>query len=152
MRKIMALVASLAAMTMTLTGQAWAAQASGPSAHGNAVMAPAGAELSRDIYLSTGAPVGSTASWSRSIYLAAGNYRWQLDLTGLGSPLEREIYLAAGTYEWVVTVRRIFTHTDSKYVVESTLKQACCGPASLSTRLYTPVSGNYHIGSLLIPS
>src|SRR5688500_17876200 len=103
MRKIMTLVASLAAMSMALTGQAWAAQASGPSAHGNAVMAPAGtAELSRDIYLSTTAPVGSTASWSRSIYLAAGNYRWQLVMTGMTGALEREIYLGAGTYEWVV--------------------------------------------------
>ncbi|MFI5734047.1 hypothetical protein ACIA49_28285 [Kribbella sp. NPDC051587] len=151
MRKIMTLTASLAVLTTILTGQASAAPAPATAARASAVMAPTGtAELSRDIYLSIDAPVGSTASWSRSIDLAKGSYKWQLVMTGMTGALERPIDLEKGTYEWVVTVTRVFTTGHAKYDVQTTLKQSCCPQALLRTRLYTPASGTYHIGSLLI--
>lgn len=71
---------------------------------GTAAAAPGATNVRRD-YLDPTPPATAATAWvTRDIYLAAGNYRWEVveqpDGAGTYILASRVIYLAAATYHW----------------------------------------------------
>lgn len=107
----------------------------------------------RTVFL-TSPPFGDLppACVSRSIYLAAGSYAWELyfDHTNpTNSDTNRSIYLGAGTYKWTDC---IVGDDDGFYRQKSDLTPPSAATAELSTSLdFASTSGDVTVGSILSP-
>lgn len=84
---------------------------------------------------------------TRSIYLDAGNYGWDLIMTNEGTT-GRTIYLEAGTYGWADCL----IPENGYYVHNSALTPPAGATALVSNNTFLGGSGTYTWGSELIPS
>ncbi|WP_410585398.1 hypothetical protein [Amycolatopsis sp. lyj-108] len=108
------------------------------------------AYLGWELQLAPDAPPGSTAERRREIYLAAGNYYWEVSATRVNGDYylqKRNIYLAAGTYTWIVWVTKTRTGTQYSYV--SSLRTANLDPAVIDGTFSVHAYGRYALQSYL---
>ncbi|MFI6107530.1 hypothetical protein [Streptomyces sp. NPDC051310] len=110
-----------------------------------------GATLQRSLYLTNTPTAGASASMSRTIYLAAGNYGWDISTSDAGNSYidshgTREIYLAAGTYDWTCTI----SSPANGYYKNTCSLNMGAGPAYVQSGWFKlPRSGWYSMDSYL---
>ncbi|MFD8237163.1 hypothetical protein ACFV20_35465 [Streptomyces sp. NPDC059696] len=111
------------------------------------------ADLNRTLTLTQYPEPGSRADMQRTIYLAAGNYSWDVNLGGPFAPADsgyvtRDIYLAAGTYTWYCA---IYAPDYLVYVNTCYLEKPGSARAWIESRSYRLwTSGSYTLSSRLV--